>query len=311
MIITSETGGEEPLTAAPAAVLLRLLFAKGRTVAADSMRGLLPRADGADAVHAAVSTVRRALKGHGVALDAQRNGAYRLPAGAVWLDASEFAAEVGRLPPDASAAELTGLLAWWRGDPITIHPGVDERHWRPALRARLDLVERVAALFRAGTQVDGWLDFAEQFSGVDEAVRRVDLLDPARLPLRRRRLLIVEDSAPLGRELAQLFTEMGYETTLAPARGEALAELERERFDAALVDRHLTRDNDDNDGYVVLQRLQELGVPSTLLTAFLPGGDPREKARMLEDKFGLAGVCTKGDGFLPDAVKAVQGMMRG
>ncbi|WP_431958861.1 hypothetical protein [Actinacidiphila sp. bgisy160] len=295
-------------------MLLRLVFAKGRPIKAESLKGMLPRSREDNSVEQAVRQARAVLQRHGVTLPKQNGGSYRLEQGTVRLDALEFPDQVEALPADPEAEQVSALLRLWRGDPRSLH-ALDKRHWSEAYRARDRLIGEVERLFHEGVEVDGWLDFAGNFPS-DPEIMRVDALDPARVPVRRRRLLIVEDNEIMGPELVRLFEEKGYEARLVTSTAGYHSEIRQNTFDGALVDRHLTPDNDDSDGFLVLDDLRVRGVPRVLLTAFLPPGNIKERIKELTEEYGLSGICFKDDPrqvrghFRRDTLRVVDQMIR-
>jgi DNA-binding response OmpR family regulator len=79
------------------------------------------------------------------------------------------------------------------------------------------------------------------------------------------KVLVVEDDQQLARFLTRVLTEEGYAPLLVPSVREALAALEGEAPDVAIVDRMLP----DGDGLAICARARELGaaVPIIVLTA--------------------------------------------
>jgi CheY-like chemotaxis protein len=76
-------------------------------------------------------------------------------------------------------------------------------------------------------------------------------------------LLVVEDSALLAMDVELTAVDLGVErASAAPDASKALALIETESFDAALVDLFLGND----DGRMVAGRLAELGIPFALMT---------------------------------------------
>lgn len=76
-------------------------------------------------------------------------------------------------------------------------------------------------------------------------------------------LLVVEDSALLAMDVELTAVDLGVErASVAPDAAKALALIETETFDAALVDLFLGND----DGRLVAKRLAELGIPFALMT---------------------------------------------
>lgn len=76
-------------------------------------------------------------------------------------------------------------------------------------------------------------------------------------------LLVVEDSALLAMDVELTAVDLGVDrASVAPDVSRALALIETETFDAALVDLFLG----DEDGRVVAERLTERGIPFALMT---------------------------------------------
>ncbi|MFJ1757729.1 hypothetical protein [Kitasatospora sp. NPDC088134] len=295
LTVHSEAGGTTRLSEGPAALLLRLVFAQGAPLHGEHLLTVMPRGGSINALSQTAKIVRDALSPHGVVLPNKLNGAYSLPKGQLRLDALEFPGLVARLGQDPSVEDLVPLLAIWRGDPEIVHCGIDRRHWQKALDARSKVVEAAGRLFEQGHDVEGWLAFVERFP-TDPAVRTADTLHPGRVPSARPRLLIVEDHPGMAESLVKWLRH--YDTTVAHSMSEYF-QLLADRpplFDGALVDRHLTESNDDQDGYEVLLDLKERGIPRILLTAYFPGGNVEARRKALTERFGLSGICIKGGG---------------
>ena len=79
-------------------------------------------------------------------------------------------------------------------------------------------------------------------------------------------ILIVEDDVATGTFLADNLTADGYDLLVARTLGEALAVLERENVDLAVVDVGLP----DGSGLELVRRVREAGGPGSRLDARLP-----------------------------------------
>lgn len=90
-------------------------------------------------------------------------------------------------------------------------------------------------------------------------------------------ILIVEDEKNVGSTLTERLRKEGYAVAWAPTAEEAVLEIERQRFDLALLDVGLP----DGSGFEVAQRLRERQRHTAIifLTAF---GTPEDRVRGLE-----------------------------
>jgi two-component system, OmpR family, response regulator MtrA len=79
-----------------------------------------------------------------------------------------------------------------------------------------------------------------------------------------KRIFLVEDDAAIARNLVLLLRSEGFTVTHAPTRGEALAALEGNKFDLALIDISLP----DGNGFAVCTEIKETqDIPVIFLTA--------------------------------------------
>ncbi len=104
------------------------------------------------------------------------------------------------------------------------------------------------------------------------------------------RVLLVEDN-PLNQRLtAQQIEKLGYAVTVADTAQEAVAVLERERFDILLVDKRLP----DLDGFALVERLQgTAGFRSDPPGVFALSASTSAEDRQEAEKLGFAGYLTK------------------
>jgi len=87
----------------------------------------------------------------------------------------------------------------------------------------------------------------------------------------KRRILVVEDEMLIGMLLEDMLTDMGYEVAaIVPRLKEALAAVERESFDLAVLDVHLHGES----AFPVAEALIAKGVPFIFATGYGERGLP-------------------------------------
>jgi DNA-binding NarL/FixJ family response regulator len=97
------------------------------------------------------------------------------------------------------------------------------------------------------------------------------------------RVLVVEDNPAWQSIYEELLEESGARMTLAVSYGEGRGLLQRERFDAAVVDLKLassTEPRDNRDGFYLLRLTREAGLPTLVVSAL---GEPLEIDRAYEE----------------------------
>jgi CheY-like chemotaxis protein len=307
--LRSFVGEEAPLTPTQAAVLARLVLARGSVVHERLLRDLLPQQGGDSAVEKHVSGVRALLRPMGVTVPDKRPGGYLVLVDGMVVDAYEFQGQLAELSGEYTAQRAAELLAMWRNDPRSLYPRLPAPAWREVFQARDELLAMIA---REATVPPGWARFAELFPD-DPAVQDVaKLLRDAPAGAKTsaaERLLIVEDR--IGDRLCSRLTP--YECLLVRSLAE-WRRLLREKgrnldFDAAIVDLHLTEHDDDCGGLDVLEYLRDNHpeIPAILLTAHIKPGIVED----MKEKYRIALIIHKDEsGSIADIRNAVTRVLR-
>jgi DNA-binding response OmpR family regulator len=99
-------------------------------------------------------------------------------------------------------------------------------------------------------------------------------------------LLVVEDDEELSRSMGRFLRQRGFRVHLAQTEAAALALLEAEPPDAAILDVHLP----DGSGLDVLERMRDEGtaIPAVVITA-----DDSQAIRLRAARLGVAAFLTK------------------
>jgi hypothetical protein len=254
-----------------------------------------------------VADVRAALAECGIAMPRQRRGgqSYELPVAGHSVDAEEFREQVEALrsAEPVDPVLLTRLFDMWRENPAGCFD-VDTYLWKPVRQARDDLIAFVREhLSRGAPEPEGWPEYVAKFDDLPAepipasvpttapAVAPVPATVPVPRnahpppcgepavplppgsgelpPLRDRpRILLVEDSVG---DFYVRRLERRFDTVLVKdqRKWKVLLESGDLDFDAAVVDRHLTEANNDDDGFDVLQDLMRTNIPRALVTAYI------------------------------------------
>nr|BFE63476.1 hypothetical protein GCM10020063_080020 [Dactylosporangium thailandense] len=201
--------------------------------------------------------------------------------------------------PVLEADEIARLLSMWRGDPRTVFEFLPRGEWAPLMRAFEQFLGHINRLPAADVrQIRGELDeFADRLPDLT-----ADVAWPApAAPVRRHRLLIVENEAKVAEMLASILID--YETRIALTLTEAMQVVieQIDDIDGALIDLHLT-ERMDSAGLEVLAYIRDRRpeLPRVLITASPPPGSQEQMRRV----YGIMDILVKGaDGYSANGVR--------
>ncbi|MER7283921.1 response regulator [Dactylosporangium sp. NPDC000244] len=222
---------------------------------------------------------------------------YQLDLERVEVDALDFIDSVQA--PGLQINEIARLLSMWRGDPRTVFEFLPRGEWAPLMRAFEQFLGHINRLPAAEVrQIRGELDeFADRLPDLT-----ADVAWPApAAPVRRHRLLIVENEAKVAEMLASILID--YDTRIALTLTEAMQVVieQIDDIDGALIDLHLT-ERMDSAGLEVLAYIRDRRpeLPRVLITASPPPGSQEQMRRV----YGIMDILVKGaDGYSANGVR--------
>ena len=120
----------------------------------------------------------------------------------------------------------------------------------------------------------------------------------------RPKVLIVDDVAGWCEQIAELLREGGFEAVAASDKQAALAELDRERFDAAVIDVNLSDSPYNVDGLLINQHIQRHALGTKVILISARSLSPHEQQSIRPATFvGKSTIIRRGESIV-DAVRA-------
>lgn len=236
------------------------------------------------ALHKRISALRKAS---GLSV-VSSGGGYRLDiARGVAIDSHDFVRAVEELPDDAPVHRLDDLMSMWRGRPWPAPQTPTARVWQPLLKARRELVRRIALVPQAQR---GRLTNTPHFVGLFPDDHELNALRALPSTRRKPTLLVVEDQI-----IDRICTVLGdeYQFVRVTCLEEWNDVCDHLRVNGALIDRHLGGGADDLGTTKVAAYLRRhTEIPASLMSVAPP---PRYSSQTtLRLKYRLLEIVHKG-----------------